>query len=422
MPKVFVSHSSKTDAAKEKLVRYCTEVQGLLDPGFNLFYDHDIATGSDWHQKILVELCECQVFVLLLTQSIFESDWVRLEAAYSGIRRMGEPHFKMIVVPFEDGVSAEDVEKCPLMGGVAKVQRDQFTTANLPAGALASRINAVGLGADAVTGKALKEVYEVLLPLNSGSLLSKLQEMEASNDDQVKPSDKIANWCQHAPAQALAIQITKESEKAIRRFQFLLEIALRMFDKSNASHLLQAICHLWVPDPVIVAMKHSAERRQAVYLPCDNYDQFAAISIAKRTWGDTHFKVIDLHSASTLKEVEDSIFGAFPNMRAKRRSDKLRRANDSKFFLLLVFQPEIDDEQDDAGHGVLEYSMFPDSELVRAILTQFPKANIFVATQQPLQQLRPDFELLDSNFDPEIEYRQYIAYDDTNEIIRENLL
>jgi hypothetical protein len=109
-PKIFISHSAKTDPAKRLLDRLQRE---LDDAGFELLVDHtrlDPHPGVRWREALNAWLEICDGAIILCSREALQSDWVKAEAAILNHRWVrGEGRFKLLLGLVGD-VTPEDLE------------------------------------------------------------------------------------------------------------------------------------------------------------------------------------------------------------------------------------------------------------------------------------------------------------------------
>lgn len=83
--KLFVSHSSHSDASKTRLRTVC---QRLGNAGFSVLVDYEeIEAGDAWRDRIHVSLAECQAALILFDEEALSSPWVLKEATILSWRR-----------------------------------------------------------------------------------------------------------------------------------------------------------------------------------------------------------------------------------------------------------------------------------------------------------------------------------------------
>jgi hypothetical protein len=110
-PKIFISHSAKTDPAKSLLERLQTE---LAAGGFELLVDHtrlDQHPGVRWREALNAWLEICDGAIILCSREALQSDWVRAEAVILNHRRGGGTRGFPLLLGLVGDVVPEDLEK-----------------------------------------------------------------------------------------------------------------------------------------------------------------------------------------------------------------------------------------------------------------------------------------------------------------------
>ena len=128
--KIFVSHSSKTEANITLLKNVC---KGLAkcktDTGslqYRIIYDQDGTNvgGADWYKSIDQWMLEANAAVILFSKAaLFDSDWIKKEASILAWRKNLDPDFVLIPVLL-DGLNPDEFNKG--LFGVLQINRHQF--------------------------------------------------------------------------------------------------------------------------------------------------------------------------------------------------------------------------------------------------------------------------------------------------------
>jgi hypothetical protein len=94
MLKLFVSHSSKTDATKQFLLTICNKLQAN-DIGCFVQVDKsgDIYPSGDWEKRQDEWLTECHAVVILVIKAALKSWWVLKEATILKFRWSRDSNF-----------------------------------------------------------------------------------------------------------------------------------------------------------------------------------------------------------------------------------------------------------------------------------------------------------------------------------------
>jgi hypothetical protein len=89
MSHIFISYSHKDSKYVERLEKK------LIEEGFNVWIDHRIDYGSQWPKAIQNSLDACDVFIVVVTENSFESEWVQNEVARA--KRKRKPFFPLLL-------------------------------------------------------------------------------------------------------------------------------------------------------------------------------------------------------------------------------------------------------------------------------------------------------------------------------------
>src|SRR5712692_1235751 len=135
MPILFLSHSSKDDAAAVALEAW------LVKNGFtDIFVDHQIAGGDKWRDELRASAAACRVVVCLVSASWLKSDecFGEFMAAINRLAKVGAE---------DQGIK---LDTCITAAGVLDIDSDQSVADRLKAGLRAAgALNKVGLDPEA---------------------------------------------------------------------------------------------------------------------------------------------------------------------------------------------------------------------------------------------------------------------------------
>ena len=127
-PRLFISHTSKSDAATERLV--CLR-EALLERGFDVIVDRDhLGPGDEWRREIYTWLGLCDLAVVLIARRALDpaNPWVSREASILMWRRALDPTFRVVPV-LVDGVTLEDLESGPFRDLLLAEMQGEVVTA-----------------------------------------------------------------------------------------------------------------------------------------------------------------------------------------------------------------------------------------------------------------------------------------------------
>jgi hypothetical protein len=98
--KVFVSHSAKSEAHKQILNDFVSE---LTDRGMEPWVDYEgIDVGDPWNERITQGLHQCHAAVVLFSQRALESEFVKYEVSCLAYRKRTQPGFALYPVTIDD--------------------------------------------------------------------------------------------------------------------------------------------------------------------------------------------------------------------------------------------------------------------------------------------------------------------------------
>ncbi|MEN9502258.1 MAG: hypothetical protein RI964_1543 [Pseudomonadota bacterium] len=401
-PKVFISHSSKTPESTAFLEQvYAALSQHGDGQSFKVFLDRKIHAGEEWHKEILKELCTCDAVVILLSKAALASHWVRQEAAFSAMRRYGDLALKLVVVTLDD-VTAQEIQACPYLGGVARLHDLQFAPKHKTPKDIIDELADVTIRPYYPLGDFLLRMC-----LTLGCIHSNILEYAIG----VLDSNRVATLPWHtSPAHTLALSVVAEPGRELESLRNLLP-AIR--DTPNrrdiANILLEKVKLLWVKPEAAdnLALVQRQEKRVPLIINGFNPQDFTAESYADRAWGKGNHKLVPVGACRSLGEIENILREAIVGKTVPKQfaDDRLKTIKQP---ILLVFPPP----ESEASEPLL-----PDEDLLETLISKYPTAAILIPTGKSLPDDRPDLPLLEPKLDVDEEKRQYYAYLEVNEYI-----
>lgn len=241
-PKVFISHSSKTPEG----ITFLEQVYAALNQhgdgqSFEVFLDREeIHTGEEWHKKILQKLCTCDAVVILLSKAALNSHWVRQEAAFSAMRRYGDLALKLVVVTLDD-VTAQEIQACPYLGGIARLHDVQFAPKHKTPEEIIEELADLTIRPYSPLGDLLLKMSETLEYIKPATLERAIRLLDCN-------CVATLNWNTHL-AHTLALSVASEQYKALKNLSALMKDIGHVVGQEKARTLLHMVKHLWVnPD------------------------------------------------------------------------------------------------------------------------------------------------------------------------------
>ncbi|MBV2096115.1 MAG: toll/interleukin-1 receptor domain-containing protein [Candidatus Thiodiazotropha sp. (ex Codakia orbicularis)] len=263
MLKLFVSHSSKTEASKQLLLTICNKLQAN-DNGCYVLVDKsgDIYPSDDWEKRLDEWLSECHAAVLLVTEAALKSWWVLKEATILKFRWGRDPNFKRLFI-----VLLDDLESTVFRQGRYKIlnlDRVQFLTShdNDP-DRIVAKIE---------TELANIEPCDTWFDRMKGSLSSNLRKVDSPmltqtcHDLEVeKRLGEMINWSgsENTPhADALARLILREHYSSLCVYNDVIDAIDPPLHHDSAQPLYETVYPLWI----------NAEAAAMLPLACDDTD------------------------------------------------------------------------------------------------------------------------------------------------------
>ncbi|MEW8411368.1 MAG: toll/interleukin-1 receptor domain-containing protein [Candidatus Thiodiazotropha sp.] len=260
MLKLFVSHSSKTDASKQFLQKICNKLQEN-DNGCYVLVDKsgDIYPSADWEKRLDEWLAECHAAVILVTKAALNSWWVLKEATILKWRWGLDSNFKRLFI-----VLLDDLENTVFKKGRYKIlnlDRVQFLTDhdNDP---------------DKIVAKIETELAKTQ-PLVTwfdrikGSLSSTLREVDPTmlaltcQDLQVENRlGEAVNWSgsDNLPqADALARLILREHHTSLRVYNDVIDAINPPLHHDSAQPLYETVYPLWIKGEAAALLPFTCE-------------------------------------------------------------------------------------------------------------------------------------------------------------------
>ncbi len=110
MGHIFISYSHKDTEYAHQLG------EALKRGGFDTWIDARLDYGSQWPQEIQKQLDSCAAFIIIMTPSAFDSEWVQSEL--NRAKRKGKPIFPLLLEGDEPWLSVESTQFFDVRGGV----------------------------------------------------------------------------------------------------------------------------------------------------------------------------------------------------------------------------------------------------------------------------------------------------------------
>ncbi|SKA75874.1 TIR domain-containing protein [Thiothrix eikelboomii] len=393
-PKVFISHSSKTPEG----ITFLEQVYTALDrhgggQSFDVFLDREeIHTGEEWHKKILQNLCTCDAVVILLSKAALNSHWVRQEAAFSAMRRYGDLALKLVVVTLDD-VTAQEIQACPYLGGVARLHDLQFAPKHKTPEDIIEELAGLTIRPYSPLGDLLLKMSETLEYIKPATLERAIRLLDC---------DCVAtlNWNTHL-AHTLALSVASEQYKALKNLSALMKDIGHVVGQEKARTLLHMVKHLWVNPDAATHLSNAHTQRIPITVNGFNPEDFTAGSYADRAWGKGNHWLVPVGNCRDMGSIEEVMRQSVGlQTMPQRYKDKLLKTTSEP--ILLVF-PAPDEVAPDID-------LLPDENLLKDIMGKYPTTVIFIPVGETSPDCRPDLQPIEPALDVAMEDEQYLNY------------
>jgi len=378
----------------------------LVDKHFDVFVDkNSIETGEEWHSKIIAELCECDAVVILLSQATLSSDWVKQEAAFSAIRRFGDPFLKLVVMIIDDQVTEEKIKDCQYLGSVVKLHDVQFMNPELGAQGIVEELEALANERETHFGTLVSSMSALLKDVPPNMLRQWI--------DSIGQNDVDLPW-QPKLSHKLAFSIIRDENKVLEAFHAFIQRAKVVLDRSKKAYLFRLIEHLWVNAQAAKHLYSLHQNNLPVSINGFNHGNFTAKSYAERAWETITCHVIEVGDCRTYQEIIELIFSKLTKDSTSAHFSKiiLQDIENSNTPILVTFSaPESENS---------EPINLPDEDLLQKIKEKFPTAGFFIPTGCNEIEFREDIYPIEPSLDIEYEERNAVAHYKITQLISNN--
>jgi hypothetical protein len=125
MARVFISHSSRDNAAAERLKAWLGQ-QGFETPFLDFDKHAGIPVGANWEQTLYRQIEQCEAVIIVHTANWMDSKWCFAE--FTQARALGKPIFPVIETPTGETFIAQDIQSLNLQsdrdGGLAQLAKE----------------------------------------------------------------------------------------------------------------------------------------------------------------------------------------------------------------------------------------------------------------------------------------------------------
>ena len=402
--KLFISHSSRTDANLRLLGDLCAQLE---QPGQNyaLVYDRkgDIKAGDDWYNRIDRWMAECHAAVILFSRAaIYESDWVRKEAAILSWRKELQKHFVLIPVLL-DGLKPEVLETD--LFGILRIDARQCVTGSNDPLALAKSIReALDKQQNLARCCSLEDDELSYEPLEG--VVARLLTKAADADDLEDTVDALGlprpSWppdLKKQNALAVARHLFEKTDQSLSRFRGLLNRLPETPEKRRVQDLFRYLRALWVDPLAARSIPASRTAGSVVVLHGGRIGEFSAARYYERAWPLVKSPILVEVTCSREPEIHADIETYFTSGRELSKQARLTRVNDQTE-PVVVLLPAVCLEQRDGG-------------LLERLHRRYPKAMFVIGAESVTEWLPPHVEPLLPQLDRETETAAMNDFDNT---------
>jgi hypothetical protein len=352
--RVFVSHSSPSEAAKTRLKSVCGKLEAA---GYRVFVDHaEITSGDLWRERLHAGLAECQAGLILFDQPALASPWVLKEATIL-TWRMSLEKGEFAVVPVRlPGVELSDLQarrfEPLLLGEVQQVASDdpdeivQAFTAKVPPGSQALSL------------------FDLLVR-DMARMLTALDVSDASLEEVCRRRVPSIQFTQGESrrekfADVLARELFRVGPPCLAEAVSMLDLLGSAVSRETARRLLELIGPLWVDAEAATLMPRAFQRSsgfQDLALYCTKprrMHSFIVSDFIRRAYPRSSlwvlFRVDEAHSGDAagyyIQRIREDVREKYPEQVFDMDDDELDEfinsivAADPAFVLL----PEVPDE------------------------------------------------------------------------------
>jgi hypothetical protein len=410
-PKVFISHSTKTDQNLSLLNKVCDGLEQKDDNiGFDVLVDRrKIQPGDPWHKCINEWMYECDAVVVLLSDAAMQSSWVQAEATVMSVRQRNESNFRLIVVPLEN-VTDKTVEEHPVFGQFARLHDLQFLKDWKDAlndeqeliGKLTRSLQDI-CPQTSPFETLVTQIRETLGEIDEGVLETALNQFQCG----VRPTP----WPKRCRVDMLARAIFREPRHALYNFRLLLEELAHVIDRRKAETLLDILKGIWVQAEAAANLVEASKRNEPVAINCTELENFTEKCYARRAWPfPVQPQFISAGASRNFDQVKSVLLrAATPKVLDPKTAEIYFLKIEEP--ILLMFPPPEPEEAQNVTDG------FPDKFLLDEILQAYPNVTILLATgskiPDTLHYVKPLNPLLVEGDD----FKQFFHYSESTKYI-----
>jgi len=417
--KLFISHSSKTDANIQLLKSVCTGLNNRALTNstrkIKIVYDQDgtIVGGDDWYSKIDRWMKQANAAVILFSKAaLFDSDWVRKETSILTWRNNLETDFRLIPVLL-DGLDPKEFNKG--LFGVLKIGNAQC---------IRSQGNATDICNKIIDSLSAKEpVLNMRSKYFSGCSYEPLEGILAETITTNSSSDAILNavsdlnldlpdWPpEEIKCSALAASrfILEEPQMSMHNLINFLDSVDPIFPSETTERLINYIKGIWVDHSAAMGLLEAWQHQDIVGLNGNLVASYSAERYCERAWPmSKKWKLIRVNNshaslAEIKSDIDSELVKSEDNAPDQRIHNRIRES--PLIFIILV-----------PAHSLSENS---DSNITDHLRERYKGAVLLVdlGSGQYDWLSTTDIKTLTPPLDTEEEQRQFDVHDDAQNFL-----
>lgn len=411
--KLFVSHSSKTPDNLALLKAICEgleeSIPATADLRYRIIYDRDgaIVGGDDWYHSIDQWMIEANAAIILFSRAaLFDSDWVKKEAAILAWRQQLDPDFVLIPVLL-DGLTPEELDKG--LFGVLRIRSRQCIRNADDAGqvimevhrALAAKAPLLDCSDRDFNGASFEPLEGIVALLIASRALPDALSSVVTNLGLNRPTWPPEEYKRNACS--IARYLVSDRAASLERLNEFLNVMNPRLPQDAAEQLFAYLRGVWVNRISAAGLPAAWQMQKAIGLNGINVENYTAKCYCERAWSlDASWKLVRVEASShTLDDIQSDIDAQISKTHAFSLSRIQRRIVRAKHPYILVIP-----------HRLM--SPGTSKDVVEELRQRYPGAIVLVDVGSSRPAWLPDsIELLDPPLVLEEEEVQLDAFDAT---------
>lgn len=410
VPKLFISHSSKTDENIEIRDHICKALQD----DFTILVDKRIKPSEEWFPCLYEYMNECHAAVILLSKASLESDWVRAEAAILCNRRRIHHNFKLILILLDD-LTIELLDKHPFFKAISitdfQAIRDCQNTVEIITKLWEALLDLKSsMPPNTPLEKMTSQIQSVLSPIqkkNPDAFLTAFKEG-------LNRIDPTFDFSTDNLADALVRVLLRDPLKIFENIKLLFVELSLLIEKGEANMILDIVKGHWVHPEAAVLLSKARVNLQPVAINGMQVHDFSGDCYARQAWpAPTPYTLVTANKDDrSYANIEQILLSQVPPQTMAKRLKKQYLDTFTDPLVLVFPYPDSDPNFESA---------FPDKDLLDQIKNKLKNVTVILSTGEKvpthLNYVQPLVPLLTQ----EQEDEQYISYSSVNQYVNKYL-